>query len=205
MTTPTGLRDSSFGRWGACFFLVAAIAGACGSQAGRWLRSPVPAAESPLPAILNVPVRTLSIGDVWESSAYPWTLPIKNTSDQPVEIEGIGTSCNCTTIEPSRFTIPAGSVREVRLKLDLTSHKEQPTEATRDFSVSITPRIKGTERGRKEGWEVTARVRSAIRLDVRGVAFPSASRLAERPCPSGQSRGRLDGWRPRVGRFARQR
>ncbi len=42
----------------------------------------------------------LSFGEAWEEPAFPWVVPIRNTTDEPIEIAGFATSCSCGNIEP---------------------------------------------------------------------------------------------------------
>jgi hypothetical protein len=131
----------------------------------------------------------LDLGEVWESGAFELGLPIQNVSDREIEIDGFETSCNCTKITPSRLLIPAHEAREAHLTLDLTARPKSgrtpegevlPAASTnaRGFAITIRPKVKDLQSGRIEGWKVTARVRSAVRLNASEVSFESTSRLA---------------------------
>jgi hypothetical protein len=170
---------------GVCLLLAtAAIAGA---HVGGMLRPTHRSAMRPSPRLI-VPPSSLSIGDVWETSAYEMTLPIHNTSGHELEINGFATSCDCTKITPSRLLIPAHEMRHIHLVLDLTSRiPEDRNQAngkkaeanSRDVTISLLPKVTALAPEHIEEWAITARVRSALRLSSSEISFESRSRLAQ--------------------------
>ena len=120
--------------------------------------------------VLVVDEQHLSFGETWEDPAFVWTLPIRNTTNQDVEIAGFETSCNCGKIEPSSLTVPAQGTAEVRLTLNLLSTHSEPDHAGKDFKVAIQPRItKGA--GAQAGWIVQGKVKQPFAIDPPVIDF----------------------------------
>src|SRR5438874_974541 len=42
----------------------------------------------------------LSFGETWEASAFSWTLPIHNTSDDDIDVAEFAVNCVCARIDP---------------------------------------------------------------------------------------------------------
>jgi hypothetical protein len=68
---------------------------------------------------LVVPTRALDFGERLDGRPFSWELPVTNTADQPVEIAGIDTSCNCADVQPREFTLGPGETRALRLDINL--------------------------------------------------------------------------------------
>lgn len=129
---------------------------------------------------LVVEERHLSFGEASEDPAFIVTLPIHNTTNEDIGIDGFAANCPCGKVEPSSLTIPAQETREVRLTLDLRSSPTgKPDVAGRDFKVYIQPRIsKGT--GSQKGWVVHGRVMRPFVIDPPVVDFEE-SLVREQP------------------------
>ncbi|MCH8045203.1 MAG: DUF1573 domain-containing protein, partial [Planctomycetes bacterium] len=134
---------------------------------------------------LEVDPEHLDFGEVWVQDKFQWTLPITNTSSEPVEVLEFRSSCNCLSIEPKTLVLAPGETSDVHLTLDLTTRNpEQAAKASRRFSVRIAPIITGGL-AQYTGWEIQGQVRSVFtvvplpiefgRELVRGTPFPSAS------------------------------
>jgi hypothetical protein len=77
-----------------CVALVAAAAWA-GRAVGLW-KSVSGKAVEPL---LAVAADRLDFGEVWETDAFTWVLPIENRQGHDVEIQDFATSCTCLAVE----------------------------------------------------------------------------------------------------------
>jgi hypothetical protein len=135
---------------------------------------------------LVVDEQYLSFGEVWEDPAFVRILPIHNTTDENIEIDGFATSCSCGKVEPSSITVPAHGTVEAHLILDLRSPHREPDLKAKDFAVHIQPQIsKGS--GRQPRWVVQGKVMQPFAIEppvvdfeeslVRGQPFASCSVL----------------------------
>lgn len=123
------------------------------------------------PAGLVVDEKHLSFGEVWENPAFVWNLPIRNSTNEDLEIAGFETSCSCGRIDPKSLVIPAGQTHECRLTLDLTPRiPKELGLCMRDFEVRIIPHLPRQTRVEK-GWTVSGKVRSAVRLSSRAIDY----------------------------------
>jgi len=133
--------------------------------------------------ILSVEGDPLDFGDVWEQEHFVWTLPVRNTSSEPLQILDIRFSCPaCTSVYPKSLHIPVGQTAGVTIELNLSCPScgaaEQP------FRVSLVPLVEGHESD-KVTWNITGRVRRLFDLSpglldfgdalVRGEPFPAKS------------------------------
>ena len=108
---------------------------------------------------LEVDAEHLDFGEVWVQDKFQWTLPIKNTSSDPVELVGFHVSCKCVSFEPASLVVEPAETAEVKLTLNLaTQIPEQSTKASRPFLVRVVPIIKGGL-PQYNGWDVRGRVR----------------------------------------------
>src|SRR5258707_459188 len=114
-----------------------------------------------MPAIappLLVEERHLSFGESPEDPAFLWVLPIQNTTEEDIKIDGFTASCSCAAIKPSSVTVPARGSAEVRLALDLRRPHGDPTIEPRGFMVHVEPRISNSVGGNQPGWVVHGKV-----------------------------------------------
>ena len=122
------------------------------------------------PSMLAIDEQYLSIGEVWADPAYVVILPIRNTTNDDVEVAGFETSCSCGKIEPSSLTIPSHGSAEVRLTIDLSSANAAPNLVAKDFQISARPRIpKGS--GPQTSWVVRGKVAQPFASDPPAVDF----------------------------------
>lgn len=120
---------------------------------------------------LKVAPERLDFGEVWVQDKFQWTLPITNTSSEPVEVLDIRSSCSCTSIEPTSLVIAPGATVDVKLTLDLTTL--DPKEAAKDirpFDMRVVPVIKGGL-AQYTGWEVQGVVRNPLAFVPPSVDF----------------------------------
>lgn len=144
-----------------CLVLGLAVATVAGAGAYWVATAPqrVAAAQSPL----AVDPAALDFGEVWEDSAFTWTLPIENHSDAAVRIRDVTASCNCLAVEPRSFVVPAGGKTEVRLTLNLTgpvAAKADAVTAVRDFALPLAA-LRQDDASAPKIWVLRGRVRTA--------------------------------------------
>lgn len=116
---------------------------------------------------LTVDPAQLDFGDVWESSAFPWSLTIKNNSHVDVPVDHISTSCGCVTVvDPQSFVVPAHASREIRVVLDLIPAFDPGESATsRSFATTIVPVTGGEQLGgdSARGWTIRGTVKQVFK------------------------------------------
>lgn len=107
----------------------------------------------------------LDFGEAWSQKSFPWTLLVRNVSNQAVRVTDIRTSCNCTSVEPKSFAIPSAGTAAIHLSLDLTSapHKLTHSEFATPFSVTLLPVISEAET--QTTWQLRGTVRRALIAD----------------------------------------
>lgn len=122
--------------------------------------------------LLNIVVTGLIIlGSASETKQQLHRLPIQNHSDIAVEIIDWSFSCNCTSVTPRQFTVPAGKTVEVELKIDLTHRlPNEMDRAQRAFSVQLRPKLKSVP-SFKSTWLMHGAVKSRVTLDADFLQF----------------------------------
>ena len=124
---------------------------------------------------LEVAPEHLDFGEVWVQDKFQWTLPITNTSSEPVEVLEFRASCNCASIEPPSLLLAPGETVDVHLTLDLTTRNpEEAAKESRPFSVRIAPLI-NSGLAQYTGWEIQGQVRRPLLLDPPALDFPEGS------------------------------
>lgn len=121
-------------------------------------------------AALVVDERYLSFGEVWEDPAFSWMMPIRNTTNQAIEITGFSTSCLCSKIEPASLNIPAHGTMEVCLTLNLLDTRRGFNLAGREFKIAVQPRI-ALGAATQAGWIVQGRVKQPFSVQPPVVDF----------------------------------
>jgi len=148
-----------------------------------WLTTKSRQTLTALPAVV-ADENFLSFGETWDDPAFSWIVPIRNTTNEDVEIARFATSCSCGKIEPSSLTVPARGTAELHLTLDLRSPQSGPDGSAKDFQVYVQPQItKGP--GPQSGWVVHGKVTHPFVIEplvvdfeeslVRGQAFAPRS------------------------------
>lgn len=131
---------------------------------------------------LVVAEQYLDLGQVWEDSTFPWTLPVENRTDHDIEIQKVTASCNCLLVDVQPVVIPAGQTVPVQLILDLTKRVPEPAGSKGyNYEVRVAPQFKGSVLGQRE-WILRGRVEKALAVDpaivdfddplIRGRPFP---------------------------------
>ncbi len=133
---------------------------------------------------LEIAASALDFGEVWDQRSFPWTLPIRNASNEPVEVLEFKTSCGCLSVEPESLVVPPGETVPVKLMLNLNAKNRQKASlCVRDFDVGLVPVTKSSLPGQTR-WKLHGYVRryplvtSPARVDfgealVVGASFPS--------------------------------
>lgn len=106
---------------------------------------------------LSIPAGKLQLPETWESQAYPWTVPVTNTSNAILDIQAISGSCNCVTIKPQQATLKPGETLPVEL---IVNHTTKP-KSDLTFSLGLTivfqhPELSHSARAR---WELSGPIR----------------------------------------------
>jgi hypothetical protein len=103
-------------------------------------------------AAVVVDPSALDFGTVWESEQFDWTIPMRNTSREPVKITSLLTSCHCTTVDNAGFEIPVGGTHRVPLKLDLRRVSgDNDSRSDRPFAVNVISQVSGIQ-GQRFVW-----------------------------------------------------
>ena len=112
---------------------------------------------------LEVDPEHLDFGEVWVQDKFQWTLPITNTSSEPVEVLEFRTTCACTSIEPKSVVIPAGETVAIQLTVDLTTVIKSgvTAEDVEPFSMRVVPLLRNGL-AQYSGWELKGRIMSPI-------------------------------------------
>jgi len=119
---------------------------------------------------LQVPEGSLDFGEVWESSSFPWTLPIHNPTTKDISITHLASSCNCVQIGPRSLLVRAGETTSIPLKLNLMAAREGD-DKTGYFSAQVIPNVEDAQ-GPPRSWTITGRVRKGwLRADTKFVDF----------------------------------
>lgn len=120
---------------------------------------------------LETDPKDLDFGSVWVQDAFAWTLPMRNTSTEAIEIVDVVASCDCTSVEPTSLSIPPGASAQIRLTLDLTTSDPELAELPeREFSVDIVAVLKG-DLPRRRVWRVGGLVRTPFRTALPRIDF----------------------------------
>jgi Protein of unknown function (DUF1573) len=131
---------------------------------------------------LQVAARDLDFGVVPCDPKFQWSVPIRNTTNAAINLTQIDASCSCTVVDASKFVIPAGESRSVRLTIDLTSGQGEPTyESPRSFSVMLAARSPSLPGG-GQSWQVRGLVRDVLVFSPREIDLGEVA-ADESNCP----------------------
>jgi hypothetical protein len=181
MATSAPTRPQTLTGWKKTTGVVAGVLFAC--VLGYGLGRGVTSLGSKTPEGLRVAPEALDFGEVWETPAFRWKVPIQNPDDREVQIERFLPSCACLGVEPASLVIPAKSTVEVTVVIDLSHPRADEVELPiRDVSVDVVPQIGGRS-VRGLAWTVHGRAKATFNLTpstvtfwdevVRGQAFPT--------------------------------
>jgi hypothetical protein len=99
-------------------------------------------AASDAEALLMIPAAHLDLGTVWEQRGLSITLPLCNRSGNDIYIEQVRADCNCSSVSPSEFVLPARGKREITLQVNLRIDADIPPNApipSSGVGVEVTP------------------------------------------------------------------
>lgn len=68
-------------------------------------------------------VTTHDFGVIDKGKVAVVNLPVRNLGNAPLTVEGISTSCGCTTAKLSSMVIPAGGEANLRIEYDSNAHE----------------------------------------------------------------------------------
>lgn len=127
---------------------------------------------------IEIPSKALELGSVLVSNDMRWTVPMRNVWHESIAVRRLITSCECTGVSPSSFSIHPEETQNVRLRFDLSPSSRRDgqslewTRAEWPFSVSLTADIVGSE---PMTWEVSGLVRSPFVLSSTKIKLPPES------------------------------
>lgn len=118
---------------------------------------------------------TLDVGTVWAQTQFPWKLRLENNTEHDVAISSLEASCQCTSIEPVKFVVPAKGSVEITLLLDLVPNTRASlaTEPV-PFSVDIIAHVAG-QPAERMSWTLTGAIRKSAHFSPADVFFDEAS------------------------------
>lgn len=95
---------------------------------------------------LFVDPRLLDRGEMWIEKESRWQLPLLNTTDIPLTINGIDASCSCTSVSPTSLVLQPRTPTPITITLDplKVSHGHYPSPFSVDLLIHFTS---GTEPG----------------------------------------------------------
>lgn len=144
---------------------LAAVAGALTGRAYFRHAQPAPPSNPEQPALTINPAH-LDFGEVWETSQFLWSVPIRNTSSQPVVIERWQASCDCSDVQPSSMRLEPGETKAISVRIDL-GRNLGATSGT-PVSVSLSPLFGGKSLA-------TWALRGSVKPLIRPSAIPTAA------------------------------
>lgn len=116
----------------------------------------------------TIPSYALTMGEIWETKAFEWVLPVHNASDREVTSERVNTTCDWTKNLLASLTLTPHETRDVRLTVVFTLRKTGSAPPDRDFGMSIRPQVANVDQSSQpEPWTLTARGPDAFRLHSR--------------------------------------
>ncbi|MCA9075608.1 MAG: hypothetical protein KDA93_11290 [Planctomycetaceae bacterium] len=105
----------------------------------------------------------LDFGEVWETNFFPWTVTLRNSTSEDVEIGDFRNFCSCT-IRPQSLTVPAGGSADVEFRFNLTPRNPSIRDQLRTHKWPLIPTNIDGHPGTHPGWQVTGTSRRALRL-----------------------------------------
>lgn len=113
------------------------------------------------PTLIIADPHALDLGEVWLSDQYTIAVPMKNVTDEPVEVTSFRSSCNCVQVSPAEVTLLPGETVTVSVTLDLRVGAPMESRGhTRLFDANITPVTRNSASGQYQSWEVKGCVKS---------------------------------------------
>jgi len=120
---------------------------------------------------LTVSGEHLDIGNVPLSADFVHGLTVRNLGRATVAVDEIRTSCGCTKVEPSSFSLNPGASIKLNVSIDLSPHRPELSAAfDRPFSVVLTPVVHSATEEPIQ-WQVHGTVRQPYRFATTHLAF----------------------------------
>lgn len=131
---------------------------------------------------------SLDFGTVFEQNNFVLPIRVKNPTANAVQVDGVKTSCVCTSVEPKEFAVEPWGEKIIHVSLELTSHAgdsgsalEKPTQ----FSASLVPQIANAGATKLDEWRIVGQVRKALKVENGFVDLGDVSVLDERNVSAG--------------------
>lgn len=143
-----------------------------GTIVAKGARQPI--LPDPLPTFngLFIDPKQLDLGEIWATPNHTFSLTIQNLANSPRTITRFQTTCNYLQLEPEGRTLVPGEKAEFSAKLLLLP--TQPSE----WGAAQWPKVVRLDPIFKEnlmptpGWQVTAKVRNRVGVDIPQLLFP---------------------------------
>lgn len=153
-------------------FLVCLLLGGA-FAAVRW-RAPEAA---PQPVLL-IDSGDLNLGTVWQQPELRVSLPIRNPSHRDVVVERLSASCNCTSVAPQAFRVPAGESRTVDLTIDLLKSIHDVGAPEDSFLVTLTAVVE-SPRSDSLQWPLHGVVRRSLHVSPPVINLQGANEIVQ--------------------------
>ncbi|MFB6286938.1 MAG: DUF1573 domain-containing protein [Candidatus Bipolaricaulia bacterium] len=108
-----------FGIWAVLALLIVAGAGLYGYN------------QSDTPPRISIDPSTFDWGQVPNDQPVTQSFAVSNTGGQPLEIQGLSTSCGCTTAEVDQRRVPSGETTTLHVTFDPTTHADMTGDVMR--------------------------------------------------------------------------
>ena len=131
-------------------------------------------------APLTIDSNSLDFGTVVATDKFEWILPLTNTSEAPLFVEKMMTSCACSSVSPSQAAIPPGSSVSFTVTLDLLAKwKDVPRYP---FAVQFYPVLRA-RRGLNKPWRLKGRVENLFSFTPAELDFGTDTIVGTTPPP----------------------
>lgn len=145
---------------------------------------------SPQPG-LTVQPEYLHIGEVWAREQFPWTLPVRNATQDVVQVKRFESGCGCTAVKPTNLSLASGQTVDLDVTLDLTKlFRPSNTGFEEDFLVEIIP-VYVNVKPPHSGWRLHGRLRRPLAVSQTRLHFDEPL-VAGKACPPRTLRVKLE-------------
>jgi hypothetical protein len=144
--------------------IVIAVIGVCWVAITVYVLIPGKTADLKLPAApLAAEPSSLLFGAVWNTDHFQWTVPVHNVSNEWVHVKRLKTSCTCTSVSPSAFTLKPGESVDLRLTFDFAERLHQwPDRPEMQFAQSVSAYVDDDGSYPVATWELKGVVKNAF-------------------------------------------
>jgi hypothetical protein len=120
---------------------------------------------------LVIRAEDMDFGEAFMQEEFPWQLQIENTSAHPVRVLDFGSSCACTSINPSSVVVPGRGTASIELVLDTTGNwKDGEVDHPRAFAIDLWPILQGPRRPVPR-WTIKGRVSRPLAFSPPAVLY----------------------------------